>query len=993
MRNKGFFWFLTALLIAVSVYQLSFTFVTSNVEGKADKEAERKVLALKETAKENNNIAMLPNGEEVNFNEPEAMELAKSAFVNEILSQKADKKVFLGSNFQEVKNRSLAFGLDLVGGMSVTLEVSIPELVHSYARNPRDLKFRKPYEAALAEYQNKGTDFLTSFISNFKKENGENALIVKELNIEDLDGLTRNSSNEEVITVLKSTIKKSMSGIEQIMERRINQFGVSQPNIQKDEATNRIYIELPGVQDEATVVNRLKSTANLQLFEMYTFEDIQAMLPEASRLSLTNELKFTEINDSIVIDSSAVVTKASEKGLSDYIFGGGFSIIGNVEATNKAEVEKILARKDVKSAFPQDLVFMWSDKAQSTKYTNNKLSYQLYAVRVPESGKAKVGGNHVKKAYFQRNQQTNEITVNVEMTAEGSEKWADMTRENIGRPVAITMDNIVYSAPRVNSIISGGNTEISGNFSIEEAESLSGLLNGGSLPAPCVIKNQSKVGPTIGAENSKAGLVSFGVSFFFIFLYMFLIYGKGGLYANVALVANVILLIGTLASFGAVLTLAGIAGIVLTLGTAIDANILIFERIREEERRGLSPEAASPIGFKKAMPAIIDANMTHLLTAIVLKTFGTGEINSFATTLIIGVFTSVFSAIIVTKLLTFRAIDKGVKVDFHTKISENWFQNFHFDWVHNRKYFYAFSIIVTIIGAVSLYQRGLSKSVEFTGGRTISVKLEKEANTDVLRANLEKVLVDAKGTAASVEVKTKSNNYNVEILTNYKLANDGASAEVESKIKEALEMGKAQMGSYKIEETRTISNSMSQEMLNSSKISITIALLLIFVYIFARFGQWQYSLASLIGLAHDVLFTLSVFSLLHGILPFNMDVNQAFIAAILTVIGYSMNDTVIVFDRLRENLKGVSIDANHKDIINKSLNTTLSRTVSTSLSLFFVCLIMFIFGGTAIKGFLFALLIGVVIGTYSSLCVATPILMDFSKTIHVEEEKEKKKKD
>lgn len=985
MRNKGFFWFLTLLLVAVSIYQLSFTFVTANVEGKADQEAERKTKALIETAKDHGNIATLPNGEEVDFARPESYEIAKSAYVNEILTKKATEKVgFFGSNFQSVKSKSLAFGLDLVGGMSVTLEVSTPELVYSYARNPRDLRFKKPYDAALEEHLTKGTEFLPAFISHFKKMNGESALIVRDLNIEDLDGLDRNSSNEDVALVLQNTIKKSMSGIEQIMERRINQFGVAQPNIQKDESTNRIYIELPGVQDEATVVSRLKSTANLQMFEMYTFEDIQAMLDEANRLSLTEELNFVEEEDSLTKANSTVLTAASEKGLGEYIFNSGFSIIGNVEVTDKIIVDKILARDDIKRIFPQDLVFMWSDKAESTRYTDNKLAYQLYAIRVPASGKARVGGNHVKKAMQQRNPQTNEITVSVEMTNEGAEKWSEMTRENIGRPVAITMDNIVYSAPRVNSIISGGNTEISGNFTIEDAESLSSLLNGGSLPAPCVIKNQSKVGPTIGAENSKAGLMSFAISFFFLFLYMYLIYGKGGLYANVALVANVVLLVGTLASFGAVLTLAGVAGIVLTLGTAIDANILIFERIREEERRGLSSEAATPIGFHKAMPAIIDANMTTLLTAIVLKTFGEGEINSFATTLIIGVFTSVFSAIVITKLLTFSTIDKGAKITFHTKVSENWFQNFTFDWVKHRKIFYTISIAISIIGAVSLFQRGLSKSVEFTGGRTVSVKLEKEADIEVLRKNLESVLVDEQGKVASIEVKTKSNNYNVEILTNYKLEDDGASSEVEEKINSALEKGKASMGTYKIEETRTISNSMSQEMLNSSKISITLALLLIFIYILIRFGQWQYSLASIVGLAHDVLFTLSVFSLFHGILPFNMDVNQAFVAAVLTVIGYSMNDTVIVFDRIRENLRAATGgDVDHKEIINRSLNTTLSRTMSTSISLLLVCLIMFIFGGTAIKGFLFALLIGVVIGTYSSLCVATPILIDLSKKIKI----------
>lgn len=991
MRNKGFFWLLTIVLIAVSIYQLSFTFVTFNVEAKAEKEAQRQTLALMETAKQTGNVVELPNGEEVNFNEPEAFELAKSAFVNQILTDKASKKVYpiIGSNFQDVKNRSLAFGLDLVGGMSVTLEVSIPELIYSYARNPRDIKFKKPYDAALNEYHSKGTDFLTAFVSQFKKVNGNDALVVRELNIEDLDGLDRSSSNEQVVKVLNETIKKSMSGIEKIMERRINQFGVAQPNIQKDESSNRIYIELPGVQDEATVVNRLKSTANLQLFEIYNFDEIQALLPEANRLSMTNELTYKEIEDSIVVDSSAVLTKAAVKGFSELVYNGGFNIVGNVEVTNKSAVDNILKRQDIKRLLPADLTFMWSDKASKSEFTGNKLAYQLYAVKIPASGKAKVGGNHVKKAYFQRNQQSNEITVNVEMTTDGSEKWAEMTRENIGRCVAISMDNIVYSAPRVNSIISGGNTEISGNFSIEEAESLSGLLNGGSLPAPCVIKNQSKVGPTIGAENSKAGLVSFGISFIFIFAYMYFYYGKGGLFANVALVANVVLLIGTLASFGAVLTLAGIAGIVLTLGTAVDANILIFERIREEKRKGLSDSGAVPIGFNKAMPAIIDANMTHLLTAVVLKIFGTGEINSFATTLIIGVFTSVFSAIVITKLLTYASMEKGNDVTFHTKWSENLFQNLKFDWVHNRKIFYTISIIVTIAGIASLMTRGLSKSVEFTGGRTISVKLDKEADIDAIRLNLESVLKDEKGNAASVEVKTKSNNYNVEILTNYKLSDDGASVEVEEKIKESLEKGRAQMGGYKIEESRTISNSVSQEMLNSSKIAITIAISLIFLYILIRFGQWQYSLASILGLVHDVLFTLSIFSIFHGILPFNMDVNQAFVAAILTVIGYSMNDKVIVFDRIRENLSGVSVDVNHKDIINKSLNTTLSRTFNTSMTLFVVCLIMFVFGGTAIKGFLFAMLIGVFIGTYSSLCVSTPILIDLSRKIHVEEDNKK----
>lgn len=980
MRNKGFFWGLTILLLAVCVYQLSFTFVSFNVEGKADKTADKKVNALMEAAKKDGNIAILPNGEKVDFNEPESQELAKAAYVNQILSDKADKKVYpiIGSNFQEVKNKSLAFGLDLVGGMSVTLEVSVADLMKSYARDPRDLNFKKPFDAAVKEHNEVGTDFMEAFMRDFRKMNGSDAKLVKFLNIEDLDGLNRNSTNEEVVNSIQGTIKKSMAGISQIMENRINQFGVAQPNIQKDEANNRIYIELPGVQDETTVVNRLKSTANLQLFEIYHYEEIQSLLPEANRVSMTNELKYNEVGDSLIADSSTVVAEASTKGLTSYLFNGGFNIVGNVEEKNKAAVDEILEREDIKRVFPQDLKFMWSDKPTKSQYTNNKLAYQLYAVRIPESGKAKVGGKDIKKAYFQRNQQTNEITVNVEMTTDGSEKWAEMTRQNIGKAVAITMDNVVYSAPRVNSIISGGNTEISGNFTLEEAESLSGLLNGGSLPAPTVIKNLTKVGPTIGAENSRAGLISFGIAFIFIFVYMAFYYAKAGMYANIALLANIVLLMGTLASFGAVLTLAGIAGIVLTIGTTIDANILIFERVREEQDRGLSDATAIPIGFNKAMPAIIDANMTNLVSAIVLMVLGEGEVNSFATTLLIGIFTSVFSAIVITKLLIFAQLEKKKPVSFHTRFSKNLFRNFHFDWVRRRKYFYIFSITVTIIGAISLWQRGLSSSVEFTGGRSISVKLEKAADIEVIRANLEKVLVE-NGHQASIELKTKSNDFNIDILTNYKLSDDNASAEVEQKIKEALDMGIPTMGQYQILESRTISNSMSLEVLRTSQLALGVALLLIFLYILISFRNWRYSLASIIGLIHDSFFTISIFSLLHGILPFNMDMNPAFIAAILTIIGYSINDTVIVFDRIRENLGSTPVNPEHADLINSALNTTLSRTMNTSLSLIGVLLIMFLFGGTAIKGFLFALLIGIVVGTYSSLCVSTPILVDISK--------------
>ena len=931
--------------------------------------------SLMHAAKSNGNIATLPNGDEIDFDFPESEELAKAAFVNQILKEKANTPVYpvLGSNFQEVKSKSLAFGLDLVGGMSVTLEVSVPELIQSYARNPRDAKFKKPYDAAVNEQLSNGGNFIDLFEKQFAKANGKDALIVKELNIDEIDGLSRNSSNSEVIKIFKDRVAGSIDGVEQIMSKRINQFGVAQPNIQKDVASNRLYIELPGVQDEATVISRLKSTANLQFFETYNKEEIQSFLNDADAKSRAKEVVYNEEDTSEVV---ADMTPTFDKGLNDYLTSGGNATIGLASIDNKLKVDQILAREDIHRIFPTDLKFMWSPNAEKNG-ADKQLTYQLYAVKIPENGKAIVGGSHVKKASVGRDQTYGTITVNVEMTTEGSERWAEMTNNNKGRSVAISMDDVVYSAPLVRSAINGGNTEISGNFSVEEAESLSGLLNGGSLPAPCIIKDQSKVGPTIGAENSRAGLISFGIAFLAVFVYMFFYYGKAGLIANVALAVNVILIFGTLASFGAVLTLAGIAGIVLTIGTAVDANILIFERIREEKRKGMDDKTSVKEGFGRALPAIIDANMTGMLVAVILKMFGTGEIESFATTLIIGIFTSVFSSIVISKLIITSAVEKGKTFDFDTKFSKGLFQNFNFDWVGKRKIFYTFSIIITILGIVAFATRGLNPSVEFTGGRTYSVKFEKEANVETIKKNLATVFVE-NGQKSSVEAKTKSNNYNVEILTNYKLKNDGAGAEVEAKLKEGLDLGKGSMGEYKVLESRTISNSASQEMLQSSTIAIILAMIAIFAYIFIRFGQWQYSTAAIIGLAHDVVFTLSVFSLLHGFLPFNMDVNQAFVAAILTVIGYSINDTVIVYDRIRENL-GLSPNEDRAVVINKSLNTTLSRTVNTSMTLFVVLLVMFIFGGPAIKGFLFALLIGVIIGTYSSLCVSTPLVYDFGK--------------
>jgi SecD/SecF fusion protein len=990
MRNKGFYWFLTILLTVVCVYQLSFTWVSNSIEKKAEKEAVFLVEELKAEAKKTNGFVTLPNGTEVDFSKPEDEDKAMSAFINDILKQKANDKVYpvLGSNFQEVKRRSLAFGLDLVGGMSVTLEISVPELVKSYARNPRDLKFKKPFDAALNTYVTVGGDFITLFGQEYEKMNGSE-LLIRQLSYTEIEELDKNSSNSAVLDYMRRKVSSSMNGVEQIMSKRINQFGVAQPNIQKDPTTNRLYIELPGVQDEATVADKLQSTANLQFYETYVKEELQAQLAQANILSRQAEtivVEEIETTDSTgLAQDSAKKEKAapvniSAKGLSDYIFGGGAAQIAYVKQEDKEKVKSILKRKDIQALFPQDLAFMWSANIEKTDQAGKELNYVLYAVKIPDNGKAKVGGKDVKNATIGIDQTYGSITVDVSMTVDGAEKWGQMTTENVGKMVAITMDSLVYSAPRVNEPILGGNTQISGNFTKADAEDLSGLLNGGALPAPCVIKEQTKVGPTIGAENSQAGIISLLAALVLVFIYMVFYYGKGGLVADITLIANIIFILGSLASFGAVLTLAGLAGIVLTIGMAVDANVLIFERIREEQAAGADLKSAIDNGYAKALSSIIDANVTTLLTAIVLKVFGSGPIESFATTLIIGIFTSVFCAIVISRLIISGMLEKGKDVSFSSNFSRNLFRNMNINFVGKRKMFYAISGLIVAGGLAAIFTKGLNPSVEFSGGKTFTVKFDKKANVDAVKNALTAVFVED-GKPKSVEVKTKGNAFTVEVTTNFLLTKEGSSNLVTDKLKEGLTAAKSSVGGFEILESRSVSASVSEELIKSSTIAIILSLLIIFAYILFRFGKWQFSTGAILAMAHDVVIVLSVFAIFHGILPFNMDIDQSFIAAILTVIGYSINDTVVVFDRIRENLSFRKSNEDHTTQINDSLNSTLGRTFNTSMSTFLVLLIIFIFGGAAIKGFVFALMVGVVVGTYSSLCIATPILIDFSKKI------------
>jgi len=1000
MRNRGFFWFLTILLAVVSIYQISYTFVSNSVEKKVEQEVDVELEDyVLQASKTGDTITI--EGTLIDFRKPEGRENARFALINKKLKELGETPIYplLGSSFATVKQRSMAFGLDLVGGMSVTMEINIPELVKNYAQSERNPNFRKVFDAAIKDYTKQGGDFIKIFYQKHTELN-KGMTLVSLFSLTDNEELNVRSSDQEVLAFLNERVRASMNGIEEIIDRRVNQFGVSQPNIQKDEQNNRLYVELPGVQDEKTVASQLQATANLQFFETYTAQEIgnywetavalstqaEVILPEET---VSNEIDSTtnvETEETATNDSTTLTDIGSLTDLGDLNNTGvkGFNelltIIGNSPFAafstieDRTAVEQLMNRPDIKQIFPQELRFMWSADLESL---DNKRGYILYAIKIPVTGKARVGGKDIQRAMADVNDR-GQRTVNLRMTAEGAEKWASMTAENIGKAVAITMDDIVYSAPVVQNVIQQGNTEITGNFSFEESTRFAGLLNGGALPAPCVIKEQVKVGPTVGAENARASMISFAISLLVVLLYVIFYYGKAGRVASIVLIANILFIFGTLASFGAVLTLAGIAGIVLSFAMAIDANVLIYERVREELALGKDQATAINDGFRKSLNPIIDANVTSLLTAIILKVLGSGPIESFAITLIIGIFTQVFSALVITKLIFDIQMRRKKQISFDIKLTKDALKNTKIDFAGKRKMFYWISAGVVLISCISLFTKGLNPSVEFSGGRTYVVKFENSLDgrlNDIER----EIRKSFDSPEASILLKTKTNSYNLDITTNYLLGDESANNVVVEKLEDAFAAGEKNWGHHQIMESRTVSPTISEELTIASVWAVLASLAMMFAYIFIRFGKWQYSVGTVASLGFTVIIILGVFSVFNGILPFNMDVDQAFIAAILTVVGYAINDTVVVFDRIREN-----IGYGNKQIdtyqINLALNSTLSRTFNTGITVIFVLIIMLFFGGLPIRGFIFAQLIGVIVGTYASLFIATPVLIDLSAT-------------
>lgn len=1018
MRNKGFFWSITIALLLACVYQLSFKWTTSGIEADAVAYGNEKLDSLTQAQ-----VPFIEAGSDTLYLAEDSLDQDQIAnyYREEYLKDIANESAhFFGYTYAECKERELNFGLDLQGGMSVTLEIDVPALVNDLAGKTRNPQFTKAFDSALTRTANGEGDFIDLFQEEFEKMNPDGSL-AKIFHPHNRDELTPDATNDDVIAFLKQQADGALDGVEIIIEKRVNAFGVSQPTIQKQTGSNRIYVELPGVVDKESVRRRLQATANLEFFEVYDNavdgigNKLIAAETELSEFLANPVVEEVEIDTNAVVDSTSLLTEIADttkkedlladtqsddttsvENMTDaqrekkfpitslltpsftYSDDGkpqGFSegsVVGFASIRDTAVLNGRINHPKVLEFMPEDLVFMWEAKEILDDDKLKTGLIRLHAIKVPTAG-AEVNGEDIDYSRYSTNpQDPSEVVVTMKMTQLGTEKWSNMTGRNIGKQIAITMDNMVYSAPVVQGQMTDGTSEISGgSIDLKEAAELSGLLNAGALPAPARIIDESVVEASLGQSNIDAGFLSFIVAFLLVLIYMVFYYGRAGLIANVALIVNIFFLIGALASLKAILTLPGIAGIVLTIGMAVDANVLIFERVREELRLGKGVKAAISEGYARALSSILDGNITTLLTGIVLAVFGSGPIKGFATTLIIGIFTSMFAALVITRLIMTYFIDRDKKINFSTKITAKWFLNINFPFVAKRRLFYLISGAVILVGMISLFTRGLDLGVDFQGGRQYKVEFTEEANPELIAQTLTD---EFEGAAPAV--KRVDNKQTALITTKYRITE--VSDTVNSEVQAKLEKGLTEIGDYKIIEQKMIAPTISKDLKKNSIYAVVFSLIVIFVYILIRFRKWQYGLGATISLAHDVLIVLSLFSLFWGILPFSLEIDQAFIAAILTVVGYSINDTVVVFDRVREYFT-VYPKKEEKELINIAVNSTLGRTINTSMTTFIVLLAMFVVGGEAIKGFIFAIMIGVVVGTYSSVCIATPAVLDFSK--------------
>jgi SecD/SecF fusion protein len=973
MKIKGAVKFFAIALVIVSIFHLSFSLVTYRVEQKA------KSFANGDLEKERAYLDSV--GREVVYN----VGVKKYTYL-------------------QCKAHELNLGLDLQGGMNVTLELSQDELIRSLSNNNPDANFNKAVNEATEAQKTSQKEYVVLFGESYNKIDPNGKLSAIFSNTSNKDKIKLTSSNSEVLQYLKVETDLAIERSFKVLRTRIDKFGVTQPNIQKLEGSGRIIIELPGVDNPARVRKLLQGTAKLEFYQTYDNPVAYGFLQQANDLikklgvketaevvdttkapeNALAELSGKKANDTTAAKKDTankqmtaeqyrienpllalLIPVADEKGQ----LSPNGSWCGTAAIRDTAKINAMLARPEVRAIIPSNVKFAWEYKGIG----DNGGAVRFHALKIERNGEAAMSGERVIQADRDISQLTGQVEVNMTMDGQGTNEWKNLTKQSIGHSIAIVLDNLVYSSPNVQNEIPNGRSVINGGFTDEEALDLSNVLKSGKLPATTRIVEEAVVGPTLGAEAISQGLWSMIVATIIILIFMVLYYNNSGYIADFAVLLNVFFILGVLASMGAALTLPGIAGIVLTIGMAVDANVLINERIKDELHNARSLKNAIADGYQHASSSIIDANLTTLLAGFVMYAFGTGPVQGFAITLIIGILSSMFTAVLFTRVVTEWWMDKGNEVKYATAKTMNAFKNFHYDWVGNRKKFYIFSGIIILGGFVSMFTKGFSLGVDFKGGYTYVVQLSKPSQTEEIKDALKTVL------GSAPEVKQFGIGDKFKITTTYRIDDitPTVADEVQAKVIEGLTKID---NNTKILSSAKVGPTIANDVKTGSFWSVIISLVGIGLYILVRFRKWQYTLGAIAALTHDVLMILSFYSIFDGILPFAMEVDQSFIAAILTIIGFSINDTVVVFDRIREFLnihKKNTQDT--KSIINDALNNTLNRTIITSLTVFMVTLVLFIFGGEVIRGFTFALLVGIIFGTYSSLAIATPLVVDFDR--------------
>ena len=992
MQSKGAIRFVAVLLALACLWQLSFTVVTMRQENKAEKFAEAAVEAAQQSAA----FAKVSDADKAFY-----LDSIRKEENRHYLDSISSEKIYFGYTYKDVKSKEINLGLDLKGGMNVMLQVQLKDLVKALAGDNNAPEFEKALALAQERSVNSREDFITLFAEAWKETAGGMPLAQIFGTYEMRDKIGPESTDAQVIEVIRGEAESAISNSFNVLRNRIDRFGVTQPNIQKLGNSGRILVELPGVKEPERVRKLLQGTASLEFWATYDNAEVEAYLAEANAvlaelLAVEEEVAVEEAakeqKDILAEeiqqkDAEAAAVMQKQNPLFSVLQPSGArgnACVGYAHYSDTTLINKYLAMPQVKGLFPPEFKPMWTVKGSQWAGEN---IFELVAIKATSrDGKAPLDGGAVTDARVQYGN-GGSPEVSMSMNAEGANTWARMTKDNIGRQIAIVLDGMVYSYPTVQSEIAGGSSQITGNFTIEEAEDLANVLKSGKLPAPATIIQEQVVGPSLGAESINAGLISFVIAFLLVLAYMVFFYQGAGLVADVALLVNVLFLFGTLVSFGAVLTLPGIAGLVLTLGMAVDANVIIYERIKEELRAGKGLGKAITDGYANAYSAIIDGQITTLLTGFVLFVFGSGPVQGFATTLIIGIITSVITSIFITRIIIDDRLVKGKNITFDNNLTRNFLQNTHVDFIGKKKIAYIVSGTIIVLSLVSMFTKGFTYGVDFTGGRTYVVRFDKSVTAEDVRAA---AIAEFDG---AVEVKQFGGESQMKITTQY-LVNDestDADAEVETKLYNALKGFFADDLTF-AEFTSTLDNpngiissdkvgpTIANDITRNAIIAVIIALFVIFAYIAVRFKGWTWGLGGVAGLAHTAIIVIGFFSIFSGILPFSLDIDQTFIAAILTIIGYAINDTVVIFDRIRE-YKELHPKAEFKSNVNEALNSTLSRTMNTSLTTLITMLAIAIFGGEVIRGLAVALIVGIVVGTYASIFIATPIMYDVTKKV------------